>query len=100
MSDRAKHLLNSANVGEAQGSPQKPTNGDASIAIIGDPTAGTIRIAVHNAKTEMLEAGRYIDALEEPSATSSRRCGSGKSWSRPIRGARCCRHARGPPART
>src|SRR5262245_8988315 len=44
--------------------PRIPANGDASIAIIGDPTAGTIRIAVHNAKTEMLEAGRYFDALQ------------------------------------
>jgi len=32
--------------------------------VIGDPTAGTIHIAVHNAKTATLEAGRYIDSLQ------------------------------------
>ena len=39
-------------------------NGDASITMVGDPAAGTIHIAVHNAKTAQLEAGRYIDALQ------------------------------------
>jgi hypothetical protein len=43
--------------------PRIPANGYASIAIL-DPTAGTIHIAVHNAKTAQLEAGRYIDALQ------------------------------------
>jgi len=51
------------------------TNGDATITIVGDPTAGIIRITVDNAKTATLEAGRYLDA-RSPSATSSRRCGS------------------------
>ena len=48
--DRAKHLLDSANVGEAQGSPSIP--------------AKTIRITIANAKTAQLEYGRYIDALQ------------------------------------
>src|SRR5262249_36934755 len=38
-------------------------NGDATITIT-DPTAGTIHISVHNAKTAQLECGRYLDALE------------------------------------
>ena len=38
-------------------------NGDATITVT-DPTAGTIHIAVHNAKTALLEAGRYIDSLQ------------------------------------
>jgi len=39
-------------------------NGDAAITIIRDPTAGTIRISVANAKTALLECGRYIDSLQ------------------------------------
>jgi hypothetical protein len=39
-------------------------NGDATITVVGDPTAGTIRISVANAKTATLECGRYIDALQ------------------------------------
>ena len=39
-------------------------NGDAAITIIRDPTAGTIRISVDNAKTATLECGRYMDALQ------------------------------------
>ena len=39
-------------------------NGDATIAIVGDPTAGVVRISVDNEKTATLECGRYIDALQ------------------------------------
>jgi hypothetical protein len=46
-----------------QGTPVL-ADGDATITVVGDPTAGTIHIAVHNAKTAQLEAGRYIDALQ------------------------------------
>ena len=38
-------------------------DGDASITVV-DATAGTIHIAVHNARTALLEAGRYLDALQ------------------------------------
>ena len=38
-------------------------NGDA-VIVVGDPAAGTIHIAVHNAKTATLECGRYFDALQ------------------------------------
>jgi len=39
-------------------------NGDATITIVGDPSAGLIRIDVSNTKTALLECGRYIDALQ------------------------------------
>jgi hypothetical protein len=39
-------------------------NGDATITVVGDPTAGSIHIGIHNAKTAQLECGRYIDALQ------------------------------------
>jgi hypothetical protein len=38
--------------------------GDATITIIRDPTAGTIRITIANEKTATLECGRYLDALQ------------------------------------
>jgi hypothetical protein len=39
-------------------------NGDAAITVVGDPTAGIIRISVANAKTAQLAAGVYFDALQ------------------------------------
>jgi hypothetical protein len=40
------------------------TEADATITVVGDPTAGVLRISVANAKTATLECGRYIDALQ------------------------------------
>ena len=39
-------------------------NGDATITIVGAPSAGIVRIAVPNAKTATLPAGVYLDALQ------------------------------------
>jgi len=39
-------------------------NGDATITIVGDPTAGIVRIDVSNDKTAALPAGVYFDALQ------------------------------------
>src|SRR6516225_6462514 len=46
-----------------QGTPVLQS-GDATIKVVGDPTAGTIRITIANAKTAQLECGRYIDSLQ------------------------------------
>jgi len=46
-----------------QGTPMLQ-DGDATITVVGDPTAGLVHITVHNAKTALLECGRYIDALQ------------------------------------
>ena len=51
-------------MGERRDAARIPANGYASITIIRDPTAGTIRISVANAKTALLECGRYIDSLQ------------------------------------
>ena len=40
------------------------TEADATITVVGDPTAGVLRISVANAKTATLECGRYIDSLQ------------------------------------
>jgi len=39
-------------------------NGDATITIVGAPTAGSIHISVHHTVNAQLAAGRYIDALQ------------------------------------
>jgi hypothetical protein len=44
-------LLDSANVGEGREAPRIPADGGQHHDHIGDPTAGTIHIAIANAKT-------------------------------------------------
>src|SRR5262249_11836295 len=50
--------------GRAAGKPPRIPGTAASITIVGDPSAGPIRIAIANAKTAQLECGCYLDARE------------------------------------
>ena len=71
-------------------------NGDATITVVGDPTAGIIRISIANAKTAQLEFGRYMNALQLTIGDIVSPLWLSVSLLPPTRGARCCRHEAGP----